>query len=372
MMLLLLLVTAGLLYLLEQALYRHLWCRNLTASIRFQKEPVVEGGTGELYEVVTNQKLLPLLVLNVKFLFHRNLSFSQMENTTVSDYCYRNDIFSLLWNQKITRTLKIQCNKRGYYTITRMDLISTDLFMSTRLLMNTVQDTELYVYPGPVDESRLDVPFRKIMGTVTSRRFLYPDPFAFKGIRDYLPTDPLGSVNWKASAHTGNLMVNTYDSTSSQEVMLFLDLADETIWQEEALHEESIRIAAALAVRFLNAGIPIRMVCNGRDVVTGEVLTLPAGTGRQQIAELNRCLARIDLQKECVPIQPFLEETLFHTFTTVPLSIVISTCQNKLAPVALRLSEISDIYWILPMHPTTEQTVFSEKRLDIIPWIYEI
>ena len=371
MMLLLLLLAAGVLYSLEQLLYRVLWCRGLNASIRFQKEPVTEGETAVLYEEVTNQKLLPLPILNVKFLFHRNLSFSKMENTAVSDYCYRNDIFSLLWHQKITRTLPIRCGKRGYYTITRMDLVATDLFLSSKLLQQLPQDTELYVYPGPVDESRLDVPFRKMMGTITKRQFLYPDPFAFQGIRTYQPQDPMSSVNWKASARTGSLLVNTYDSTVSQEVLLVLDLADETIWQEEALHEESIRLAAALSARFLNAGIPIRVICNGLDTVTGEVLHLPAGTGRQQITALNRSLARIDLHKECPPITPMLEETQACQQGIGPIWIVLSTCQTKLAPILQKQAQHADVCWILPLHPDTKQTIHSTSQLEVVPWIYK-
>lgn len=370
MTLIYLLIAAAVLYAIEQTLYKRLWAKGLSASIRFQKEPVTEGETAELYEVVTNNKLLPLPVLNVKFLFHRNLSFSLMENTNVSDNCYRNDIFSLLWHQRITRTLKILCSRRGYYTIRQMDLVATELFMVKRLLKNTEQDTELYVYPSGVDERRLDVPFRKIMGVITSRQFIYPDPFEFKGIRDYLPTDPLSSVNWKASARTGSLMVNTYDSTSSQEVVLLLDLADETIWQEEALHEESIRLASSLASRFLNAGIPVRMVCNGKDILTQEIVKLPAGTGKQQIAEINRCLARIDLKQECAPMQPFLEIEQTRTTSHSPLYIVISICQIKCGDAIAALAETyPDVYWIFPQHYNAPQTAASTSRLEVIPWL---
>lgn len=369
MTLIVLLIVAALLYLAELYLYRHLWSKGLSASVSFQKDAVTEGDTAELYEVVVNKKLLPLPILNVKFQFHRNLSFSLMENTNVSDNCYRNDIFSLLSNQKITRTLSIRCSKRGFYTITQMDLVATDLLMTSHLLMHTSQYTQLYVYPALIDDRRLEVPFRKIMGVITSRQFIYPDPFEFKGIRNYEPTDPLNSINWKASARTGSLMVNTYDSTSSQEVVLLLDLADETIWREDDLHEESIRLASSLAARFLNAGIPVRMVCNGRDIVTGEVVQIPAGSGNQQLSEINQCLARIDLSAECAPFTSYLEQEAVKQELSVPLYILISLCQNKLLTSAQTLAAShSGIFWILPLHRNASPQISSDQRLEVIPW----
>ncbi len=373
MTLLIVLLAAALLYAAEQYLYKHLWTKGLSASIRFQKDAVTEGETAELYEVVTNQKLLPLPVLNVKFQFHRNLSFSLMENTNVSDNCYRNDIFSLLSNQKITRTLTLRCSKRGFYTITQMDLVATDLLMTSHLLMHTKQYTQLYVYPAQIDDRRLEVPFRKIMGVITSRQFIYPDPFEFKGIRSYEPTDPLNSVNWKASARTGSLMVNTYDSTSSQEVVLLLDLADETIWREDALHEESIRLASTLAARFLNAGIPVRMVCNGRDIITKEVVQIPAGSGSQQLAEINQCLARIDLTQDCDAFTPYLEQEAVKQEMSVPLYILISICQNRLSPAAACLADTHPgVHWILPLRQGNAPQVPSSDKLTLIPWTTNI
>lgn len=370
MTLIVVLLAAALLYGAEQTLYRHLWDKGLSASIMFQKEAVTEGNTAELYEVVINQKLLPLPILHVKFQFHRNLSFSLMENTSVSDNCYRNDIFSLLSNQKITRTLTLQCGKRGFYTITQMDLVATDLLMVSHLLMHTQQYTQLYVYPAQIDDRRLEVPFQKIMGVITSRQFIYPDPFEFKGIRSYEPTDPLNAVNWKASARTGSLMVNTYDSTSSQEVVLLLDLADETIWREEDLHEESIRLASTLAARFLNAGIPVRMVCNGRDIVTKEMIQIPAGTGNQQLTEINQSLARIDLTQDSEALIACLEQETDRNSMSIPLYILISTCQNKLLNAARRLSEAQNgLYWILPLHQDTEPVILSDQKLTVLPWI---
>jgi uncharacterized protein (DUF58 family) len=54
------------------------------------------------------------------------------------------------------------------------------------------------------------------------------------------------TINWKASAKTGSLMVNTFDSVQSQKAMIFLDVEDGGILKQEDLVEEGISIAATI------------------------------------------------------------------------------------------------------------------------------
>lgn len=99
-----------------------------------------------------------------------------------------------------------------------------------------------YVYPRVVDETRLEIPLSENNGKCAVRKNLYEDPFEFRGIREYQPTDPMHKINWKVSARTDQWMVNLYDSTSAQEVVVLLDVEDETIWKFDAIHEEGIRL----------------------------------------------------------------------------------------------------------------------------------
>lgn len=105
MKILLLLAAAGLLYILQDLIYKTFWDKNLSVSIHFQDKAVLEGEQATLTEVIENRKLLPLAYLNVKFQVSRNLVFQNMENTSVSDFNYKNDVFSVLFHQRIRRTL---------------------------------------------------------------------------------------------------------------------------------------------------------------------------------------------------------------------------------------------------------------------------
>ena len=92
---------------------------------------------------------------------------------------------------------------------------------------------------------------------------MYEDPFEFRTIRAYTTDDPMKAVNWKASAKTGSLMVNTFDSVQSQKAMLFLDVEDTGILKYEDLVEESIAIAATLLRKLLRKNMEAGFAWNG-------------------------------------------------------------------------------------------------------------
>ena len=58
----------------------------------------------------------------------------------------------------------------------------------------------------------------RMLGEQESRRKYLEDPFAFASIRDYTMQDPMKNINWKASAKTGDLMVNTFTSMKNEKI----------------------------------------------------------------------------------------------------------------------------------------------------------
>ena len=370
MKLVLLLLGAFLLFFLQRYIYQTYWKKQLTVSIRFQEQPVFEGESACLTEIIENRKLLPLIHLNVKFQISRYLQFQNMENTTVSDQTYRSDIFSVLFFQRITRTLQFHCQKRGYYEIKQADCISSDLLMTNSLVTILPVQTFLYVYPKSIDISSLEVPFRKMIGSITSRQFLYEDPFEFRGIRDYTITDPMNKINWKASARSGNLMVNLHDSTASQEVILFLNLEDPLLWKKDILQEVSIRLAGAISQYFLNKSIPIQMVCNAYDLLTGQVAVIPAGTGLCQITTIYQILARIDLSRPTISCKQQLQDLLYTSNRTDPLYIMISSdLHPDLQEAFGNLTQNSaGALWIAPLTADMEFPISSTPDMQVIRW----
>ena len=257
-----LLLLAALLFL-QSFLYDRLWSKGLEVKVSFQEEYAVEDDTALLAEVVVNDKLLPLPVVEIDFHMDKGLRFSDEANTAVSDRSYRRDVFALGARQKITRTLEFRCARRGYYAIGQAGLDVRSLLLSKKYVGASPQSTDFYVLPRPVPTQRIQIPFSQIMGSVLSRKKVYDDPFEFAGLREYTKSDPMKYINWKATAKTGNMLVNIHESTLSQKVAVLLDMEGLGVQQADVLNEEAVRVACALCSRLLEELGPLPVVFSG-------------------------------------------------------------------------------------------------------------
>lgn len=363
------LLGAACIYLLQVRIYRRLWDKNLHASVAFEQHAVTEGESGELVEIIINQKWLPLPMLRVQFQSDRHLDFMQEGNVAVTDRCYKNDIFSLMMYQKITRRLKFRAIRRGYYTINQIDLDSTDLFMIEKLGRSIPCSASLYVYPKPTDTRRLLIPFQKMMGDILTRRYTYEDPLEFQGIRPYQPFDNMRDVNWKASARTGELRTNIHGYTVRQEVFLLLNLESESLVDDPALKEESIRIANSLAELFLHQGIPVGLYSNAKDIISKEPLFEPAGGGVQHLLTIRKKLARLDLTQPVCDFSQFDSDLKYNQDTSM-LYILISSSQRQEVKYTFEkiAKDCPGSFWLLPIRQKDKQDDLSGKGFSIIRW----
>ena len=360
---------AACIFFLQVIIYRKLWYKNLTATITFTEHIITEHDTGELVETITNRKWLPLPMLRVRFETDRHLEFSDENNLSVSDRCYKNDIFSLMMYQKIIRRLKFCAIQRGYYSISQIDLDSTDLFMEQKLGMQLACGASLYVLPGQADTGRLLIPFQKMMGSLLTRRYTYEDPFEFQGIRPYQPFDNMRDINWKASARTGGLQTNVHAHTVRQEVCLLLNLEPASIVEDDLLKEESIRLANSLAELFLAQGIPLGLYCNAKDLVTGKSLSLSCGGGEHHLLTLRKGLARLDLSQ---PVEDFCGSVnhVIRKDSHDLLYVLISSSQrNEIKSTFEILSKYAPgSLWLLPLRKNDRQEFASAKDFPVIRW----
>ncbi len=288
-------IAAWLFMMLQGWLFRRFWDSGLTARLSFVQRAAVEGNTGQLKEIITNRKFLPLPVLHVKFQMGRYLVFSASNNFKITDQNYRSDIFSCMPWQEIRRTLDFTCKKRGYYHIGSIDLVSYDLFFFGHCVATVPEDTYMYVYPGPADPIRLELPLKNLMGQILARQALLKDPFETQSVRPYQSYDPYKTVNWKATAHTGELKVNVYTPASSWNVTILLDMESERLWTDEDLTEEAIRLCGSMSKWMIDRGIPVAVWSNGCDCLTGLPSRLDAGAGKEHLRSIMELLARVQL-----------------------------------------------------------------------------
>ena len=358
------LVVALLLYLGQKTIYQKVWHKNLRVRLSFQEEGIWEGQESTLSEIIENQKKLPLTMLKVKFQTDRHLLFADTKGSRTTDKFYRNDIFQIGALEKVTRVLRFTAGRRGYYTIAEADLVASDLFLTAQYTTTAdIGHSSLYVYPKPFSHPEFRQSLKQLSGQVLTKRHLLEDPFEYRGIREYQPRDDLKSINWKATARTGEFKVNQKNYTAEKSVRIFINLEDTGILKKEDCVEASLQIATALLLLFLEQGMQVAVYCNGVDVLHNEPCILEAGGGIRQREAVLRAFALIDTSK---PVRSFTElfsSRLSESSGALMTCIVSPNAYDDFASLILQYhTRHPDMKWFLPYSGTVPPEMEEELR----------
>ncbi len=293
MQLIVAIIIAIAIFVWQQILYSRMWDEKLDISIGFADSYIDAGESSSLIEVINNDKLLPLPVLHVKFSTERSFVFEDYDNTSVTDYYHRNDAFSVMGNQKITRNLGFQATKRGVFTISGVTVTAKDFFMTRSFAESKACYDMLYVFPKKIDTYQLSTFFNTVLGDIETKRGLLEDPYTFRGIREYDRRDNMSKVNWKASAKSGELMVNMYGYSWEPRVKILLNLDTNLMIKSEYIRELCISLASSLASDFLDNQVSVGLMSNGLDKKMEELGELNGGTTLEHMITIDKYLASI-------------------------------------------------------------------------------
>jgi uncharacterized protein (DUF58 family) len=133
------------------------------------------------------------------------------------------------------------------------------------------------------------------MGEFQAARRLFRDPTHAIGVREYLRSDSLRFIHWKATARRGDLQVKVLAATTAFQVALFLDV--DSFRHEGVLCEEvfelGISTAGSIAAALCEHGSPVGLFANTRLADSGQPAFIAPGAGRSRIAELLEILAKL-------------------------------------------------------------------------------
>ena len=368
MILIIAFVCALLLMGLQRYIYSKYWNNNLDVKISYKTVDCIAGEENELKGVITNNKRLPLPMLHVKFDTPKSFVFENEDNSSISDNYYRDDVFTVMGHQSVTRTLKFTCTKRGCYYMHDTNITSSDLFLRLTLTDRRSNSAIIHVFPKKTDLTFFNIPFKTITGNFVTQQTLVEDPFEFKGIREYQPYDGMKKINYKSSARHSSLQVNTFFMTSSQEVQVILNLDAQTYARDDRLTEAVISLASSIAESFIGAGISVGLITNGVDSFTKEQIIRESGGGTNHMLSIDTSLARIDSHADNLDFNNILtncftqinEQTYYIVISNNRSTGIIDTYENA------KLQGASS-FFIVPelKHFTVDETISDMIKWDI-------
>lgn len=362
-------IAAFALFILQKKFYERYWNHNLKVSLHFTSPCIFEGEQGQLQEIVENRKKLPLPMLKVKFQTDRHLLFDNEQGSRTTDHYYRNDVFHIGGGEKITRTLSFQGGRRGYYDITGIDLVSSDLFMTSQMIDSLRTAQYLYVYPRPFNSKAFRQSLQQLNGEVLARRHLLEDPFEYRGIREYQPFDDMRSINWKATAKTGDLKVNQRGYTALKAIRIFFNIEDSGVLKKEDCVEASLQIAAGLSQYFLHQGISVSCCGNGVDIISREPTVIPSSAGKGQQENIYRALSRVDTSQNPFDfVKSFGERLVTEANGTITCIVAPNHYEPFCELLRGYLAAGQDFTWFYPVWEKEDPTLPSglEKHIRII------
>ena len=351
MTLLIFLILLAILASVELFIYRKHALDDLSLDVHFSTDLAQFGEIIEVIETAQNNKRMPLPFLLLKFESPVSLKFLDMTNTTMSDLLYREDMLTMKPFSRHTRRIKAQCIKRGYYSFVRVNITTSDILLMEKLTKEFDNSSNITILPEVVNVDELRSLMSITFSDVQQRRTLLTDPFAFSGIREYQPWDPMKSINWTATARSGDFMVNQNASTSMRQVTILMNLEFYNQKHSDSLLEKSISLAYSYMQQLCEAGIPCSLHTNGKDILTGLPVSMETSSNLADMPQRGEKLSRIDLSSEVLPFADILESHIGHSrsddFTVIISPRYDASFRESLIDVSsLRPS----LLWVMPCY----------------------
>ena len=356
-------IVVFLIFLAILAFFELVWYRRhavdkINLDVSFSKDVANYGEIIEVIEIAENNKRLPLPFIILKFETPPVIEFQDMTNTSLSDLLYREDMLSMKPFSRHTRRIKAKCTHRGFYSFTRVNMSTSDLLLIEKLTREFPANACLTILPERIECSELDLLLSTTFSDVMTRRTLLTDPFAFAGIREYQPFDPMKNVNWSATARTGNLMVNQNASTATKQVSVFVNLEYYNPKHSDSLLETSISIAYSYISGLSERGIPSAVYTNGRDIDSEDPVIFEMNTSSSDIGRRGVELARIDLKKEVVPFEALVEDCLPKTNIDDFVVVISPRWDDAFRNIMGDLSsKRRNSLWVLPCYRDFKETL---------------
>jgi len=233
------------------------WLAGLDCERTLSATTLQQGEEAEVTVTIANRRGWP-----IPWIF--------IEDVVPADFPVRGEnlrLAVLMPGRSITLNYRLRCPRRGYHRIGPLLMESGDLFGLQKRFRTGKQQDYISVLPTCAYIDTFTVSARRPQGPVRISNRVYEDPTRIAGIREYVAGDPLSRIHWKASAHSGDLLVKQVEPSNVLGATLVLDLFE--AWYQGENAESRIELAitttASIAYLLQMSGEQLGMVTNARD-----------------------------------------------------------------------------------------------------------
>jgi uncharacterized protein (DUF58 family) len=170
---------------------------------------------------------------------------------------------TLAAGEERTLTVPLACRRWGAYWLGDVHLRAHDRFRLFTWERRLEQPAPLKVFPLPDTLRALVRPLQTQVSTGSHVAPQRGDGIEFADLRPFLPGDRPRSINWRATARRGGLMVNQRHPERATDVVLFLDSFQDVRGAAGGTLDQAVGAAASLAAAYLRQRDRVGLVSFG-------------------------------------------------------------------------------------------------------------
>ena len=213
----------------------------------------------------------------------------------------------------------ISCDYRGRWKLGPTHLRLRN-FLDSAYIVATNEETITDFVIMPSFEIIREIPFKTKFPKISDGPFsskLKGEGLDFSGVREYMPSDSLGRINWPATAKHNKLFTNEYELYRSTDLLLILDATERT----PSILDDEIKAVLSLTEHFLKYKCRVGLL-----IIRDHVDRFELSSSRQQLVKFTEKL--IDIQATKVSrydiLSKRLDNNLDQYFPSNCLTIIIS------------------------------------------------
>ena len=274
--------------------------RRLFRGVSFERavsrRVVPWGGDVEVALSVTNDKLLPLVWLQIRDQWPAGVVAEGfgLRKILVLDRQELVQTVSVRWYERLRRRYRVRCEERGVHRFGPAEVQAGDPFGIAGVSARWEEHKDVVVLPRVLDVPVAGLLLGRPLVEEEAARSLAVDPTALRGTRPYRPGDPVSALNWRATARTGELYTNEYDPVSLASVRVLLDVGSlYRAWEsvEPELMELLCVVAASLTSAYADRGYAVGFASNAAGAGEAAAVDLEPATGA--LPEVLEAIARL-------------------------------------------------------------------------------
>ena len=262
--------------------------QKLTYERSFPQERVFFGDEIYMDLVLSNRKPIPLAWLNIddqlpQGVMPHTASLSRNIQSGIDSMSHST---AVAWYERIRWRYRIDVVGRGEYSIGPARMESGDPFGFFQSRMTVTHLDKLVVYPKVYSLDDIGIPPARPLGDIRGGLEIFPDPSRPAGIREYVRGDPLKTIDWKSTAKQQQLMVRTFEPSSTHTVIIALAVDTmEPYWlsQNPDDLERVISVAASMALYVSGQQYSMGLFSNDMPVGGDRSMTVPPSSDPEHL-----------------------------------------------------------------------------------------